>query len=318
VSVPYDQFLKEMRSAAPNWIAAIDALSSLAMFEMLPALGGLNPSRLGQVADQANQILARQRGWTQPAQRIQWAVQVVRTQQVPQPPPGLPVEQVQDARAYLGKRTEEKREPRKLVLNERTLTLSGKVRSFFRQGAFSFGSPGARTLFEQAMNEEKVDGKTARHSPALQELLVALAPRGLGIMRTFAPNQGPHGETKGSDMVCSAVDITGYAGGRFHYQVPRETLISNVERLFRAFPPGPAFDIGFVRPVGGPAGFDTRLDVFFAVPGHRVAAAFKPDGSWGVGAMLEPPKTRVLAALSGKKFGYLFPDGADHMHVKAY
>ena len=35
-------------------------------------------------------------------------------------------------------------------------------------------------------------------------------------------------------------------------------------------------------------------------------------------AMLEPPKSRMIAALHGTKVKYVFPDGADHIHIKAY
>jgi hypothetical protein len=195
------------------------------------------------------------------------------------------------------------------------------VQRLFYEGQFSFATPGAKDLFVLAMNNQKVDGRVAEHSLELQKVLIKLAPAGLKILRTFANEtthpRNPHGEQIGTNKyVCRAVDIAAYAGTTFHYLQPKETLISGAERLLRDLPSGQQYDMGFVRPVGGETGFDTRLDVFFNVPQDRVAAAYSPDGSWGMGAMLPGPKPRIVAAAGGK-LNYVYPDGADHMHLKA-
>jgi hypothetical protein len=86
---------------AKNWEAATDWLSSLAMFEMLPALEKFGQGGQTQLTTQAIQILGG-RGWHGAAERIRWASDLVRGKSFPSwTPSDLPLEQVQDANRYL-------------------------------------------------------------------------------------------------------------------------------------------------------------------------------------------------------------------------
>ncbi len=93
-----------------------------------------------------------------------------------------------------------------------------------------------------------------------------------------------------------------------------------VANLIRNFGPG-NYDLGFPRPVGGPTGSDPSQDVFFAVPDLLTASlCFQGRISRTIGQMLEPAKTEIWAAMgsSSGKFPIMYPDGLNHLHVKAY
>jgi hypothetical protein len=99
----------------------------------------------------------------------------------------------------------------------------------------------------------------------------------------------------------------------------RDPAIRVVCGLIADFPAG-LFDLGFPRPVGGADGFDPSQDVFFPVPDQATAQqCFDGTISRGMNQLLEPAQTRVREAMgrSPATFGTLYPDGLNHLHVKA-
>jgi len=201
------------------------------------------------------------------------------------------------------------------------MTVGDQLRAAIDAGRMTFVTDERRQKFLTALNGDKVNGRTAQVSEELQTVLAVLSRHGIKILRTYTPNDppgSPHAELHGNIQIDRAVDVMEYAGGRLHWTVDRERLIANVIKLLSDLPPSAKYNIGFVRPVGGPTGSDVAHDVFFHVPPDRAPAAFSPDGSWGWGAMIDPPKSRVRAALAGKVCDYVFPDGSDHIHLKAF
>lgn len=95
-----DQFEAEVRKPRPDWTVAIDRLNSLAMFEMLPALSGLNRDQLNDVLGQARRILNTERHWYGAFDRVEFAAFVVVNQSVPDNV-SLPADQLDDARRFL-------------------------------------------------------------------------------------------------------------------------------------------------------------------------------------------------------------------------
>ncbi|HYM78454.1 MAG TPA: hypothetical protein VE377_20950 [Candidatus Dormibacteraeota bacterium] len=289
-----------LTDASDDWKRATNWLNSLAMFEMLPALQNLSQENRTNFAAQADKIL-KALGWTGSADRIRWAVELVDQDSLPNwTPAGLPQDQLDDAQRFLS-------------------DTDGILRALVNQGRIQFVYPERRTLFEQALNHDRINGHIATFSPELEQLLIRLARHGFKILRTIDPGgvTSPHGTVVGDKLICRAVDVDTYFGQRFQYQEARTDLIDGVTRLLSDFPFGATYDVGFVRPVGGPNGFDTALDVFFPVPQARVAAAFSPDGSWGWGTMFAAVRPGIQAAAAGR-VNYVYPDGADHIHVKAY
>src|SRR5262245_46951721 len=69
------------------------------MFDILPFLEALAPDSATSATTIAG--ILRERGWFGSAQRIEWAGEVVRTRQIPNPPPDLPADQVTDAETFL-------------------------------------------------------------------------------------------------------------------------------------------------------------------------------------------------------------------------
>jgi hypothetical protein len=285
-----------------DWTRAADWLNSLAMSEMLPALQDLSADNRRNLVTQADKIFTK-RGWAGSAERIRWAGELVENDELPTWTPSVfkPDDvQLDDAQHFLS-------------------DTDDILRSLVNQGRIEFVFPERRRLFEQALNHDSMNGHTATFAPELEQLLIRLARHGLKILRTIQPGDThtPHGTVVGDKLICRAVDVDTYFGQRFQYQEPRTDLIDGVTRLLSDFPFGAKYDVGFVRPVGGPNGFNTALDVFFPVPESRVAAAFNPDGSWGWGAMFDQVRPGIQAAAAGK-VKYVFPDGADHIHIKAY
>ena len=84
---------------AGNWVPAVDQLNGSPMYDILPFLAALGPD----TAIAANNIsgILRKRGWYGAAQRIEWAGEILRTRRIPNPPPGLPADQVTDAQSFL-------------------------------------------------------------------------------------------------------------------------------------------------------------------------------------------------------------------------
>jgi len=101
MSIQRDTFESEVRKSAPDWTNAISNLSALAMFEMLPTLGGLAPTLLTEVKSQAWKLLSGQLGWTGSYKRIDFAADVVTDQRVDQNDTRVPADQIEDATNFL-------------------------------------------------------------------------------------------------------------------------------------------------------------------------------------------------------------------------
>jgi|HubBroStandDraft_6_1064221.scaffolds.fasta_scaffold50730_3 hypothetical protein len=285
-----------------DWTRASDWLNSLAMFEMLPALQDLTAANRRELVSQADKIFTK-RGWSGSAERIRWAGELVENDALPGwTPSAFKPDDVQldDAQRFLA-------------------DTDDILRALVNQGRIEFVFPERRRLFEQALNHDSMNGHTATFAPELEQLLIRLARHGFKILRTIDPTgvTSPHGTIVGDKLICRAVDVDTYFGQRFQYQEPRNDLIDGVTRLLSDFPSGATYDVGFVRPVGGANGFNTAMDIFFPVPESRVAAAFNPDGSWGWNTMFAQVRPGIQAAAAGR-VRYVFPDGADHIHIKAY
>jgi hypothetical protein len=283
-----------------NWGPASHLLNSLAMYEMLPALQNLSDANRTKLVSEANKMFVAL-GWSGCAARIRWAGELVEEEALPEwTPADLPQDQIQDAQRFLN-------------------DTDDILRTLLNQGRIGFVYAERRRLFEQAINHDRMNGRVATFSPELERLLIRLARHGFTILRTIDPTgvTSPHGTVVGDKLICRAVDVDSYSGQRFEYREARNDLIEGVTRLLNDFPFGASYDVGFVRPVGGAHGFDTARDVFFPVPESRVAAAFNPDGSWGWATMFPAVRPGIQAAGAGK-VRYVFPDGADHIHIKAY
>jgi hypothetical protein len=94
-------FEAEVRKSQPNWEVAVDNLSALAMFEMLPTLAALQPATRTEVVNQARTILSSQRGWRGAFERIDFAADVINDRRLTSWPSDLPNDQVEDARNFL-------------------------------------------------------------------------------------------------------------------------------------------------------------------------------------------------------------------------
>jgi hypothetical protein len=286
-----------------DWTRASDWLNSLAMYEMLPALQDLTEANRRELAAQADKILTK-RGWSGAAERIRWAKELVDNDEMPGWTPSVftPDDhfQLEDAQRFLS-------------------DTDDILRALVNQGRIQFAYPDRRTLFEQALNHDSINGHVATFTPELEQLLLRLARHGLKILRTIDPHgvDNPHGKIVGDKLICRAVDVHTYFGQRFEYTEPRNNLIDGVTRLLTDFPPGATYDVGFVRPVGGKTGSNTAMDVFFPVPPERAAAAYEPDASWGWNTMFAAVRPGIQAAAAGR-VSYVYPDGPDHIHIKAY
>lgn len=86
----------ESLAQGSQWEPAVNMLSSLAMFEMLPALEGFGPTARLQLVDAGQRVLL-----PGAAARVRWAAEGVEMKRVPDwTPPGLPADQVGDARSF--------------------------------------------------------------------------------------------------------------------------------------------------------------------------------------------------------------------------
>jgi hypothetical protein len=176
-----------------------------------------------------------------------------------------------------------------------------------------------------ALNNDTIQGRVASHAPELERAILTLANKGgLQIMRTFAPRdgkgnlQGPHGEEVGKDRyVCRAMDIMKYGGTTIHYTMAPAVQIAAVESVLRDLPADITYDLGFPRPVGGKGNFKKEMDVFFPVRTVEEAiVAYEGTGTRPFENMLEPARSRLRVVLATKRTGVMFPDAADHMHIK--
>jgi hypothetical protein len=206
------------------------------------------------------------------------------------------------------------------------------LKTALSSGRLILNNPTDAITFPAICAGRQIDAQTGlpvHYAPELIRLLDSLLAGGqLRVMSLYRPSymkdgklmtQGPHGEVQGTSMVVRAVDVAGY-GGRSVTLTPRADAISVVANLIRNFGPG-NYDLGFPRPVGGPTGFDPSQDIFFAVPDLLTASlCFQGRISRTLGQMLEPAQTEVRAAMgsSSGKFPIMYPDGLNHLHVKAY
>jgi hypothetical protein len=184
---------------------------------------------------------------------------------------------------------------------------------------FTKGYESAERLFLMALNHDVYEGMPVEHSPQLENALASLANIGtVQIMRTFAPNNSFHGEKARTRWVCSCADIMGYAGNRYEWHEPKPLLISGVARLIRDLPTGAQYDFGFVRPVGGRTGSMPSADVFFRVETlEQIGKAYRGDAR-NRSEILPDAAVEINPALDSKNVGFVYADGADHMHVRAY
>ena len=94
-----EDFLQKAKSRP--WDAAADFLNGCTMYDILPCIAALGGDRAS--AMQSIIGVFKSRNWQGNADRLSWANDVVRTQSVPAPPPGLPADQMLDARLFLQK-----------------------------------------------------------------------------------------------------------------------------------------------------------------------------------------------------------------------
>ena len=125
-----DIFVQAVRSG--DWSAAADRLNGSAMFDILPvlaALGAAGPTAVTNISG-----VLRSRGWVGSAQRIEWAGEVVRARKLPDPPPpGLPSDQIDDARRFLARGSGSSAKPG-AASAPFTIDMSGPFRSGWRGG----------------------------------------------------------------------------------------------------------------------------------------------------------------------------------------
>lgn len=108
MSVQRDRFEAELRKPKPDWGVALNNLSALAMFEMLPALDAVpmtGPVTRQDVVDQATALFSGGISKpTGPEARIAWAARIVTLVRLVPPPPDLPPDQQKDAIDFLSKK----------------------------------------------------------------------------------------------------------------------------------------------------------------------------------------------------------------------
>ena len=189
-------------------------------------------------------------------------------------------------------------------------------------GQLVFSQPGDRRVLTHIANNEPIGGSVVHLNQALIELLAALSAAGtVTVMSLYRRGQGPHGKIgRNGEITCRAVDIESFAGLPVSLR-NRENAVRVVANLIRLFPAGNSFDIGFPRPVGGPTGFNAAQDVFFPVRDEATARrCYAGTISLPMREMLEPAKTQILQAMSssGADFRLNYPDGLNHLHIKAY
>lgn len=206
-------------------------------------------------------------------------------------------------------------------VDAKVVTIRDMLAAKVESGELSFINENARSVF-LAINAgtHKLNGKPVVHSPELETALYALLKQGkVQIMRAFAgPGQSLHGVETGDRWVARAMDITNYGGMRIHWQESPKTQIDAVSAVIRNLPSEVSVGIGFPRPVGH-LGFDASRDVFFDVKDAATAKLCNDGDVKAVrplNALRSESRPAVLAAASGKRIVYSFPDAADHMHLQ--
>jgi hypothetical protein len=180
-----------------------------------------------------------------------------------------------------------------------------------------------------------------RLSATLVDLLAALgAAKRFHIMSLFRANEGPHGVLRaGGGFECRGVDISicdgltidlgaaalaGYGLNTSATWIAyRDSLIEKVADIISSFPAGD-YGVGFPRPIGGAGGFRPDFDVFLPVRDAAMAdRAFRGVAGAPLNIMLDPARDAIGAAVSqarnyNARFEAFFPDGKDHIHIKAF
>jgi hypothetical protein len=323
---------KQMEAAigAGNWEEAAKLLNSLAMTEMMPALYKLNLVTRRTLVDQASQYF-NGLGWTGCANRIRWAdARVDEAQGMPPQRPvdlpmDLPPDQVQEARRFV-----DEKKPK-----TGSSSLAPLLQAF-KDGRLIFNHPTDVASFPKicaGTQTDAVTGLPVHYAVELVRLLNGLLSGGqVQVLSMYRPTelkngnahgQGPHSEIQKTAVVVRGVDVAWYGGSQYLYTVPKDQLIEGVKRLLIDLPTG-QYDVGFVRPVGGqngyagyPGPYDPKLELFFPVPPARVAAAFNPNESWGWSTMFEELRSDMRLAAAGKA-NYVYPDGHNHVHLRAF
>lgn len=234
MSVQRDRFEAEVRKPQPNWETVIDNLNALAMFEMLPALAGLQPAIRNEVVNQSRRILRTQRGWRGSCDRIEFAADVINDQRVTSWPSDLPNEQVEDARNFLasllrpatnqaGREVFPTADAAAIAAIQETSPISVAINREFSGSIFKRGSRFGFT--------PPVRGGERDSDPN-----VPVPPRttAVGIYHMHGNSNGPGAETfSGDDMViCGRLGRFSYLGtpsGRIKKLIP-SNLMSSEER----------------------------------------------------------------------------------------
>lgn len=194
--------------------------------------------------------------------------------------------------------------------------------SAMNNGQLIFPQPGDVRALNHIANGERIGGDVVRLNQALIDLLAALSAAGtVNVMSLYRRGEGPHGKIGGNgEITCRAVDIQAFGGLPIGIN-NRVNAVRVVANLIRLFPVGNSYDIGFPRPVGGLTGHSPEHDVFFPVPNEETARrCFAGTISLPMRDMLEPARTQIRQAMSssGADFRLKYPDGLNHIHIKAY
>lgn len=186
-------------------------------------------------------------------------------------------------------------------------------------GRLEFVNQIDKRVIQHLARGERVGGEKVVVTEPVQNLLLALLNGGTVKVMSLYRNirGGPHGERQNGEVICSAVDISAYAGLPVELG-NRDRVIRVVANLIRHFPAA-TYDLGFPRPVGGATGYNAAQDVFFPVTDlHTAQLCFLGRISRQMNQMLQPARTQIQQAMSGSAgtFGTLYPDGLNHLHIK--
>jgi len=168
-------------------------------------------------------------------------------------------------------------------------------------------------------------GHILRASPELINTLAGLVGMNgrMTIMSLFRYRNGPHGEPQpDGSAVGRAVDIMGYETFNIHLKSPANApnAIAGVAAVINHLPAG-KYTLGLPRPGGGPK-IDPPNDVFFSVTGLDQVTKSPGKGVFkrDLELVLEPARTALADAVKanpGARIQFMYPDGVDHVHVKA-
>lgn len=133
----------------------------------------------------------------------------------------------------------------------------------------------------------------------------------------------PHGERQPDDSAIGrSVDIMAYGTFNIHLKNPANApnAIAGVAAVIGHLPSG-KYTLGLPRPGGG-AKIDPPNDVFFSVTDHKQVTMSPGKGLFkrDLELLLEPARSAIAAAVAGNpgaRIQFMYPDGVDHVHVKA-